>query len=87
MVHLKQGSATMGNKSATPKAVTLPHDGMSRWSQIKSFVPISREKFRQMVRDGQAPQPVRLGIRCTMWRNSELHQFLADPTGYDAGGK
>ncbi|APB98822.1 helix-turn-helix transcriptional regulator [Polynucleobacter asymbioticus] len=77
----------MPSKVTSPKAVTLPHDGMSRWSQIKSFVPISREKFRQMVRDGQAPKPVRLGIRCTMWHNSELHKFLADPTGYDAGGK
>jgi len=77
----------MVNKTAIPKTVTLPHDGMSRWTQIKSFIPVSREKFRQMVRDGQAPQPVKLGIRCTMYRNSELHQFLADPSGYHAEDK
>lgn len=77
----------MKSKVATPQAVTLPHDGMSRWAQIKSFMPVSREKFRQMVRDGQAPKPVRLSLRCTMYHNSELHQFLADPTGYNAGGK
>ena len=77
----------MVNKTVIPNAVTLPHDGMSRWTQIKSFIPVSREKFRQMVRDGKAPQPVKLGIRCTMYRNSELHKFLADPTSYVAGGK
>lgn len=64
---------------------TLPLDGMSRFSQLKKFLPISREKFRQLVRDGKAPQPIRLGVRCTMWRNSELHQFLADPVGYRSG--
>ncbi|QWE17084.1 AlpA family transcriptional regulator [Polynucleobacter sp. AP-Nino-20-G2] len=73
----------MVSKVTSPKPGTLPHDGMSRWSQIKSFVPISREKFRQMVRDGQAPQPVKLGIRCTMWRNAELHEFLNDPASYE----
>lgn len=77
----------MVRKLTTPKPEQLPFDGMSRFSQLKKFLPFSREKFRQLVRDGKAPQPIRLGIRCTMWRNSELHQFLADPVGYRAGGQ
>ena len=64
--------------------VTLPVDGMSRWNQIAPFAPISRERFRQLSNQGRAPQPVRLGIRCTMYSNRELHRWLADPVNYRA---
>ena len=46
-------------QAATPTP-TLPTVGMSRFKQIQPFLPISREKFRQMVRALAAPQPVRL---------------------------
>jgi prophage regulatory protein len=66
---------------------TLPADGMSRWSQIAPFSPFSREKFRQLVRDGKAPQPVKFSKRCTAYHNSELHRFFADPLNYIAEKK
>ncbi len=72
----------MVSKVAPPKPEQLPLDGMSRFSQLKKFLPVSREKWRQLVRDQVAPQPIKLGIRCTMWRNSELHEFLKDPSAY-----
>jgi len=76
----------MGNKkTVAPKPETLPCSGMSRFSQLKKFLPFSREKWRQLVRDKRAPQPIKLGIRCTMWRNSDVHKFLSDPTNYSAG--
>lgn len=75
----------MGNKVGALVLERLPLDGMSRYSQLKKFLPVSREKWRQLVRDQVAPQPVKLGIRCTMWRNVELHEFLADPAGYRVG--
>lgn len=65
-----------------PSPEGLPIDGMSRWSQFKKFSPISREKFRQLSRDGLAPQPVRMGIRCTFYSNRELHKFLQNPLEY-----
>lgn len=74
----------MGTRKSPPERDTLPWDGMSRWSQFKLFSPFSREKWRQLVRDGEAPQPIRLGARLTMWRNSDLHEFLADPLNYQA---
>jgi len=61
---------------------TLPTIGMSRWSQIKYFVPFSKEKFRQLSLEKKAPQPIRLGIRCTFFRNEEIHRFLEDPLNY-----
>ena len=69
--------------TATPTP-TLPTVGMSRFKQIQPFLPISREKFRQMVRALEAPQPVRLSTTCVMYKNEELHKFLADPLNYRA---
>ena len=63
----------------------LPIDGMSRFSQFKKFLPISKEKFRQLSKDGKAPKPIRMGLRCTFYKNQELHRFLSDPLNYEAG--
>lgn len=60
----------------------LPMTGKSRWSKIKPHSPVSREKFRQLSLADKAPQPERLGIRCTFFDNGELHKWLADPAGY-----
>lgn len=63
-------------------APTLPTVGMSRFKQIQPFLPISREKFRQLVRQGKAPQPIYLSSRCCMYANASIHEFLADPVNY-----
>ena len=66
--------------------INLPLDGLSRWRQIAPFSPICREKFRQLVRTGKAPQPIRFSERCTAYSNRELHKFFADPLNYRAEG-
>ena len=71
------------NQSPAPE--TLPFTGKSRWSKIKKFSPVSRETFRQLSKDGRAPQPERMGIRCTFFDNAELHRWLADPVNYKVG--
>ena len=71
----------MANK-VTNEIQNLPKMGMSRLKQIQPFLPISREKFRQLVREHKAPQPIYLGSRCAMYKNEELHKFLADPVNY-----
>lgn len=66
---------------------TLPQIGMSRWEQLRHFVPISRESWRQLVLAGKAPTPVRLTERCTLYPNAEVHRWLADPINYTAQAK
>ena len=61
---------------------TLPQLGMSRWEQLKHFIPISKESWRQLSMNGKAPAPVRLTERCTMYQNAEIHRWLADPVNY-----
>ena len=73
------------HKYVLPGPDTLPVDGMSRLGQLKKFLPFSRETFRKLSRDGKAPQPIRMGIRCTFYKNREIHAFLADPLNYRSG--
>ncbi|CAJ3302599.1 phage transcriptional regulator AlpA [Burkholderia pseudomallei] len=64
---------------------TLPLVGFSRWHQIAPFLGVSRETWRKRCLEGRAPQPIQLTQRCTVWRNEEVHRWLADPIGYRAG--
>jgi hypothetical protein len=67
---------------STNQPLTLPMIGMSRWTQIKIFIPFSKEKFRLLSLEKKAPQPKRMGIRCTFYSNQEIHRFLEDPLNY-----
>jgi len=65
----------------------LPVNGLSRWSVLKNFIPFSKEKFRQLQMQSKAPQPIRMGIRCTFYKNEEIHQFLNNPLDYKVKGE
>jgi len=72
--------------TAKPKQVpeTLPEIGLSRWEQLRHFIPVSRETWRQLVKAGKAPQPVRLTERCTMYDNGAVRRWLAAPADFRA---
>lgn len=74
----------MAATAAPDTAPTIPQIGHSRWSQIKPFLAISREKWRQLAIQGRAPKPIRMGERCTVYLNSEVRRFIEDPLGYRA---
>ena len=64
--------------------LTLPVDGMSRWAQIAPFASMGRQRFRELSSQCRAPQPMRIGARCIMYSNRELHRWFADPVNYRA---
>jgi prophage regulatory protein len=64
----------------------LPENGLSRWQQLKDFVPLSRETVRLREIEGKFPRRIRLTEHCTLWDNAEIHRWLADPIGYRADG-
>ena len=74
--------ATQTTSQATSTPKELPTDGMSRYRALSSYIPVSREKWRTLVREGKAPQPITLSSRCVMYRNSEVHEWLKDPLNY-----
>jgi predicted DNA-binding transcriptional regulator AlpA len=74
------------NMKKIPNSPTaLPEPGKSRWNKFKSRCPVSKETFRKLSKAGKAPQPERMGIRCTFFDNAELNKWLADPINYRAG--
>ncbi|ONC26905.1 transcriptional regulator [Burkholderia pseudomallei] len=34
--------------------------------------------------EGRFPRSIRLTQRCTVWKNREIHRYLADPLNYRA---
>lgn len=66
------------------KQKDLPRVGVSKWSEIERFVCISREKWRQLGIQGRAPKPIRMGARCTVYSNVEVHRWISDPQNYVA---
>jgi predicted DNA-binding transcriptional regulator AlpA len=63
---------------------TLPVVGFSRWEQLRHFIPVSRETWRKLVKDGRAPQPQRWTERCTVYSNEEVHRWMKNPAAYQA---
>lgn len=63
---------------------SLPLDGLSRWSDLRPFIPLSRETIRQRELAGRFPRHQKITQRCTVWPNREIHRWLADPVNYRA---
>lgn len=77
-----RATSTATNQTNIPKE--LPTDGMSRYTALKPFVPLSRETVRQLQKVGKFPQPIRLSSRCVMYQNAQIHEWLKDPLNYRA---
>ncbi|PKN34180.1 MAG: transcriptional regulator [Deltaproteobacteria bacterium HGW-Deltaproteobacteria-19] len=66
--------------------MTLPETGFVRLPQIvgdpkanppiPAVIPVSRSTWWAGVRKGIYPQPVKLSIRCTAWRVSDIRALI-----------
>ncbi|WP_082728957.1 helix-turn-helix transcriptional regulator [Burkholderia sp. LA-2-3-30-S1-D2] len=63
---------------------TLPLDGLSKWRDLRGPIRLSRETVRKREQEGKFPRSIRLSQRCTVWKNREIHRYLADPLNYRA---
>ncbi len=64
------------------EVVRILPEGLYRWNEVKEFIPVSREKWRQLVIAGKAPASIKLSLTCVVWRGSDVLEWLADPVGY-----
>ena len=65
---------------------TLPETGYVRLSQIigdhksdppiPAIFPVSRSTWWAGVKSGRYPQPVKLSMRCTAWRVSDIRALI-----------
>lgn len=73
-------------RPAQTRSDYLPKVGRGRWSAFAPFVGVSREKWRQLVRDKKAPQPIKMGARCSLYDLADVHAWMSDPLNYRAEG-
>lgn len=76
----------MSKHSNDDGLIHLPKEGLSRWEQLRRFIPLSKETWRQLGKAGKAPQPIRPTQRCTMYQNAEVHRWLSDPVNFQTYG-
>ncbi|MGA9111271.1 MAG: AlpA family phage regulatory protein [Smithella sp.] len=61
---------------------TLPAEGFLRLRQIigdktnPAIIPISRSNFLAGVKEGRFPKPIKLGLRTTAWKVSDIRKIL-----------
>lgn len=53
-----------------------PQDRLLRLKHVLKIIPMSRSAWWAGVRAGRLPEPVRLGNRCTCWRESDIYGLL-----------
>lgn len=76
----------MSNSNKKNQASYLPQQGLSRFSAIKHLLPFGKTWFEELVKQGRAPQKIKLGNRCTFYKNCEILKFLDDIVNYKAEG-
>ena len=76
----------MSNSNNKNQAPFLPQQGLSRYAAIKHLLPFGKTWFEALVKKGHAPQKIKLGNRCTFYKNSEILEFLDDIVNYRAEG-
>jgi prophage regulatory protein len=52
---------------------------------IQPLIPIGRSSWWQKVRSGEAPAPIKIGKRVTVWRASDIERYIAT-LGTNQGG-
>jgi prophage regulatory protein len=52
-----------------------------RLPQVLERFSVSRSKWWAGVNESEYPQPIRLGSRCTMWREEDIDQLIEEVRG------
>jgi len=59
----------------TELLMPLPEVGMIRVADVLRYVMVSRATWLQWVKDGIAPQPIKVGS-CTFWSARDIREFI-----------
>ena len=62
------------------------NDRLVRKPEVRSRTSMSDSTIYRREKEGRFPQRIRLTERTTVWRESDLREWLADPEGYRQGG-
>jgi len=54
---------------------------------IPPLIPVGKSSWWQMVREGRAPAPIKLGKRTTAWRACDIDRFIQTFNATKTGGE
>lgn len=57
----------------------LPETGFLRLSEVLELIPVGKTLWWQWVKEGKAPQGVKLSPRTTAWRAEDIRAFMTCP--------
>ncbi|GAB4211812.1 MAG: hypothetical protein OHK0012_04950 [Synechococcales cyanobacterium] len=56
-------------------------DQLLRLPEVKRLTGLSRSRIYRLIAGGQFPSPCKVG-RSSLWKLSEINEFVRDPGGY-----
>lgn len=69
----------------TPTPSPATGERLLRLRDVCDRVHVGKSTVWRWVSEGRFPRPIRLGARCTVWRQSDLDAWMADPAGWQDG--
>ncbi len=68
----------MANQSAnnTENSKTASNDNLLRLKSVLQRIPVSKSTWWAWVKNGKAPQPVKLSNSVTAWRESDINRMI-----------
>lgn len=67
---------TPARAPGAPAQYLLEAGGLLRPPQVLALVGVSKSTWWKLVRDGRAPQSVKLSDRCTAWRAADVAAWI-----------
>ena len=68
-------------------ATTPPTEKLLRVPEVEDLTAMKKSKLYDLVKQGQFPAPVRIGLRAVRWRLSAVQKWIdgleGDPTGQE----
>ena len=56
---------------------TATNDRLLRLSAVRSRTALGRSTIYRLMRNGDFPEPLKIGARAVRWRESEIEEWLA----------
>jgi len=55
---------------------TIPETGFVRLSQVLAVIPVGETFWREGVKSGRFPKPVKFSKRCVRWKAEDIHNLI-----------
>ena len=65
-----------GNIMLNSNLANLPSEGFVRLSVVLALIPVSKTQLWRMIKNGDFPQPKKLGPRIPVWDVNDIRDYI-----------